>query len=150
LTADGAPVSCPFRHDTPRLGEFQPEFAPFHGDRRILHELEPLDRPKPDNRIVEWLALGCRIEELELVETPVDVGQGPSGPSEPSERFCDSHFNTDGRADDRSNTQDRPSDRPSVSNPLKQKVKDGPDDVDERILTLTGDAHGTDLAEAEI
>jgi hypothetical protein len=82
--------------------------------------------------------------------TPVDVGQGPSGPSEPSERFCDSHFNTDGRADDRSNTQDRPSDRPSVSNPLKQKVKDGPDDVDERILTLTGDAHGTDLAEAEI
>jgi hypothetical protein len=99
---------------------------------------------------VEWLALGCRIEELELVETPVDVGQGPSGPSEPSERFCDSHFNTDGRADDRSNTQDRPSDRPSVSNPLKQKVKDGPDDVDERILTLTGDAHGTDLAEAEI
>ena len=78
--------------------------------------------------------------------TPVDVGQGPSGPSEPSERFCDSHFNTDGRADDRSDTQDRP----SVSNPLQQKVKDGPDDVDERSLSLTGDAHGTDLAEAEI
>jgi hypothetical protein len=82
--------------------------------------------------------------------SPVDVGQGSSGPSEPSERFCDSHFDTDGRADDRSDTQDRPSDRPSVSNPLKQKVKDGPDDVDERIFTLTGDAHGTDLAEAEI
>ena len=74
---------------------------------------------------------------------PVDVGQGPS---EPSERFCDSHFNTDGRADDRSDTQDRP----SVSKPLKRKVKDGPDDVDERIPTLTGDAYGTDLAEAEI
>jgi hypothetical protein len=38
------------------------------GGDRLLHELEPLDRPKPDNRIVEWLALGCRIEELELVE----------------------------------------------------------------------------------
>jgi hypothetical protein len=29
LTADGAPVSCPFRHDMPRFSEFQPEFAPF-------------------------------------------------------------------------------------------------------------------------
>ena len=29
MTADGAPVSCPFRHDMPRFSEFQPEFAPF-------------------------------------------------------------------------------------------------------------------------
>jgi hypothetical protein len=29
------PVAGPFRHDTPRFGEFQSEFTPFHGDRTL-------------------------------------------------------------------------------------------------------------------
>jgi hypothetical protein len=31
---DGAPVSCPYRHATPRFGD-QSEFTPFHGNRTL-------------------------------------------------------------------------------------------------------------------
>jgi hypothetical protein len=33
LTADGAPVSCPFRHDMPRFSEFQSKFTVDRGVR---------------------------------------------------------------------------------------------------------------------
>jgi hypothetical protein len=80
---------------------------------------------------------------------PVNLGQGPSEPSEPSKDLCEGALGADDRADGRRTPQDGSSDQPSASKPLIDKVADGADDVDSKILGLTG-GNGADLAEAEI